>query len=584
VTRRLGLPSCLAALIAAVAVGGCGSDAPVSVFPIAGSRVVSPDAQIAFRGRPAADLGSVSVTGSISGPHYGDVRSDSDGDGGSFLPYKPFTAGERVTVRTGLNIVGAKKGTFGFTVAQPAGGFPNLPPPAAPRVDGDVRQFHSRPDLQPGATAVNASSGAAHGDIFLGPQNGPIQKGPMILGPDGRLIWFYPLPSPDVPSDVRAQQYEGKPVLTFWEGYLSAGIGVGRDVIADSSYRRIAIVTAANGLITDLHEFKLTPRGTALITSYFPVWWDGSSVGGPSRLAVQDSVVQEIDIKTGLLLYQWDSLDHVPLSDAYVPIPPASSHAAHDYFHINSVDLDYDGDLIISARNTWTVYKIDRDTGRIIWELGGKHSSFKMGSGAQFAFQHDARVRAPDDLVITLFDDGAGPPIVHRQSAGVKLLLDLKRMTASALSRTSHSPPLQSNFQGNYQQLRSGDDFFGWGQQSYFTEVSGGKVVLDGHFIGTNSNYRVYRLPWTGKPVDRPAIVATAGNQDTVYVSWNGATQVASWRVLGGNSSRSLAPVASTPNRAFETAIPVAPRSYLAVQGLDSDGHVLGTSQVVAPH
>jgi Arylsulfotransferase (ASST) len=582
VTRCFALAACLLVLIVSGSLTACSRrSGSVTVFPIPGSRVVAPGAQISFRGVPADQLGSVSVTGSLSGPHYGDVRRHSDGHGESFLPYKQFTPGERVTVRTGLNIVGAKRGRFAFTVAQPAGGFPNLPLPTAPRVDGDIQQFHSRPDLQPAAATVQRSPGAADGDIFLGPQNGPVQKGPMILGPDGRLIWFDPLEAPNMAADVRVQKYEGKQVLTWWQGYLSAGKGVGQDVIVDSSYHRIADVSAANGLITDLHEFELTPRGTALITSYFPVWWDASSVHGPSRLEVQDSVVQEIDVKTGLLLYQWDSLDHVPLTDSYVPLPPRGM--GHDYFHINSVELDHDADFVISARNTWAVYKIDHATGTIIWRLGGKHTSFKMGQGTRFAFQHDARIRASDDKVITLFDDGAGPPIVHRQSQGLKLLLDFKRMTATQLSRTSHSPPLIANFQGNYQQIKSGDDFFGWGQQSYFTEVSGGKVVLDGHFVGTNANYRVYCFPWSAKPGYRPAVAASAGKQDTVYASWNGATYVSSWRVLAGSAANRLAPVASAANRAFETSIPIMPRQYVAVQALDSAGHVLGTSQAIQP-
>ena len=575
---------CLSTLIAAASLTACArrADGPVNVYPIPGSHVVAPGAQIAFRGVSPDQLGSVTVIGSLSGPHYGDVRPHSDGQGESFLPYKPFTPGERVAVRTRLNIVGAKKGTFGFSVAEPAGGFPNLPLPAAPRVTGDTRQFRSRPDLQPATATVQRSPGAANGDIFLGPQNGPLQKGPMILGPDGRLIWFDPLEAPNMAADVRVQQYEGKPVLTWWQGYLSAGKGVGQDVIVNSSYHRIATVSAANGLVTDLHEFILTPRGTALVTSYFPVWWDASSVHGPNRLAVQDSVVQEIDVKTGLLLYQWDSLDHVPLSDSYVPLPP--SGGSHDYFHINSVQLDQDGNFVISARNTWAVYKIDHTNGRIIWQLGGKRSSFKMGQGTQFAFQHDARSRAPDDRVITLFDDGAGPPIVHQQSQGLKLQLDLKRMTATQLSRTSHTPPLVANYQGNYQQIKSGDDFFGWGQQSYFTEVSKGKVVLDGHFVGTNANYRVYCFPWSAKPGYKPAVAASVGKQDTVYASWNGATYVAKWRVLGGAAANRLSPVATAADHGFETSIPITPRPYVAVQALDSAGHVLATSEATKPH
>jgi hypothetical protein len=405
----------------------------------------------------------------------------------------------------------------------------------------------------------------------------------MILSPDGRLIWFYPLAPELEATDVRVQRYGGKPVLTWWQGYLSTGIGIGHDVMVDSSYRQIATVHAADGLSADLHEFQLTPHGTALITSYFPVWWDASSVGGPKRLAVEDSVVQEIDVKTGLLLFQWDSLDHIPLAESYLPLHQ-NPGTTDDYFHVNSIDLDADGNLLVSARNTWAAYKIDRHTGQILWRLGGKRSSFKMAPGTRFAFQHDVRIRGSNDSVITLFDDGAGPPNVHRQSQGLKLALDFKNMTASQLERLSHSPPLLASFEGNYQQLQLGQVFLGWGQQSYFTQLAAGRSVLDGHFVGINANYRVYRFPWSATPYGRPSIAATTtGQRNTVYASWNGATDVASWRVLAGTSASRLAPVATAGDQGFETAIPIAPKPDVAVQALNSRGRVLGTSATITP-
>ena len=253
-------------------------------------------------------------------------------------------------------------------------------------------------------------------------------------------------------------------MLTWWQGYVAAGVGIGKDVIADSSYRQVATVQAANGVHADLHEFELTPRGTALITAAYPVIWDASSVHGSRHEVVFDSIVQEIDIATGLLLFQWDSLDHVPVTETYSDLPHRRT-SPFDYFHVNSIEPDSDGNLILSARNTWAAYKVSPLNGAVIWRLGGKRSSFKLARGVHWAFQHDVRVRATNDLFVTLFDDSAGPPTVHPQSRGVKLILDLKHMTARQVAEHVHTPSLSAKFEGNFQQLPNGDDFLGWGQQ-----------------------------------------------------------------------------------------------------------------------
>jgi hypothetical protein len=371
-------------------------------------------------------------------------------------------------------------------------------------------------------------------------------------------------------------------VLTWWEGYSGAGMGAGEDVIYDSSYRQLAIVHAGNGLSADLHEFRLTPQGTALITAYYPVYWDASALHGAKQQVVLDSVVQEIDVKTGLVLYQWDSLDHVPLADSYDAVP-ASAGSPFDYFHINSVQQQRDGDLVISARNTWAAYDVDHATGAIVWTLGGKSSSYRLDSAAAFAFQHDVRVRATGDPTVTLFDDGAGPPKVHAQSRGITVRLDDKDKTAKLVTEDLHDPALAASFEGNLQALPNGDRFLGWGQQPYFTEFDAqGQMVFDGRFVDANSSYRAYRFAWKGTPRSAPAVAAsTSGATTSVYVSWNGATEVASWRVLAGPSADALQAVVTAPKRGFESQVDIPAQPYVAVQALDSAGRVLSTSSAV---
>ncbi len=382
-----------------VCVGAAAAAGAVSVYPIPGSEVATPETQISFRGVAPAALGPISVTGSSSGVHAGRLSADSDGRGASFYPGHPFSAGEVVTVRTSLPIIGGQAGSFEFTVERPAPPFLASDHSPAPRRRGDVESFHSRPDLRPVAVRIRqAYSGAS--DIFLTPMRGPLQWGPMIVDRWGHLIWFLPLSGPTTTAtNFAVQHYLGQPVLTWWQGFIN-GFGQGEDVILNSHYRRIATVRAGNGLTADLHEFTLTPEGTALITAYRPVDWDGSSVGAGGNLDVLDCTVQEIDIRTGNVLFQWDSLDHVPLRDSCMPVPKPGA-GAFDYFHVNSIQQAADGNLIVSARNTWAVYKINHTTGAVMWTLGGKRSSFKMGPGTRTAFQHDAILharRADDDL------------------------------------------------------------------------------------------------------------------------------------------------------------------------------------------
>ena len=559
-------------------------DGAVTVSPLPGSRDASPEAQISFLGTPAAQLRDVKVIGSRSGSHTGRLLAYSQGDGGSFLPRRPFRAGESVAVHAelvqGTNTTPLR---YSFTVAVPdtfgeAGG--SSTPASRP---SDYQHFHSRPDLLPPTVTVTAHSAkATPGDVLLAPYSGPGQYGPMILDESGGLVWFKPLlPAGARAADLRVQTYEGRPALTWWQDPLvsahnhKAGI-----VIADSSYRQIAVVRAGNGYQPDLHEFQITPKDTALITVYDGIDCDLSHLGGPRRGAVADTLMQELDLKTGLVRYEWHSLDHVALGDSYAAARPGSRKEPFDFFHINSLDVQPDGDLLIDARNTWAAYDVDPTTGQLRWRLGGKHSSFKLGPGTVTAWQHDARRQSNGN--ITFFDNGA-TPAVHPQSRAIEVALDATRMTATLVRRAEHVPALIAGSQGNMQALPDGDWMIGWGQSPYVSEIdSSAAVLFDAHLPTTYESYRAFRQQWSGQPSSPPALAyLRSGSHATVYASWNGATTVASWRVLAGPSPRHLTPVASAPRTGFETAIALPPpHGYMAVQALSATGGVLGVSRV----
>jgi Arylsulfotransferase (ASST) len=558
----------------------------VTISPVPGSRDASPQTQISFRGVPAGRLGAVSVVGSRTGAHSGRLLAYSQGDGASFVPARPFVPGERVTVRARVRVGHADRALLdAFAVASPDP-ISSTPEPIHPGGGSDVQSFLSRPDLHPPAVTVTAASAAAGaGDVFVAPYSGPGQAGPMILDANGGVVWFKALPRYTSATNLRVQQYEGRPVLTWWQGDISVhGFGLGEGVIDDSSYSTIARVRAGNGQSADLHDFQLTPAGTALITAFAPVYCDLAAVGGPSYGAVTDGIVQEVDVKTGLVRYEWTSLDHVGLSESYERPANSSTGWPFDFFHVNSISLDYDGSLLISARNTWTVYEIDPRSGQIAWRLGGRKSSFSAGAGTRTAWQHDPR-ELPDGT-ISLFDNGASPA-VRSQSRGIVVSVDPKRRAATLVSQFTHGPALLAASQGNMQALANGDWFLGWGQVPDFSEYGPqGQLLFDAHFPLHEQSYRSFRFPWTGAPAHRPTFVLQriGGSPGVVFASWNGATRVAAWRVLAGRGPGALRAVAQAPRSGFETAVALPAGTGgpdLAVQALDGAGDVLGASATV---
>ncbi len=573
-------------LVAAAALPARAGAATLTLSPLAGTPDASPRAQVSLLGVPLRALRSVSVVGSSSGRHRGRLRAYSTGNGASFIPARPFDAGERVTVRVRWRDGSRTRVSVArFAVAHMAAG-PPFPAPRTPLAQDELR-FHSRPDLRPPALQVTArAAGRAPGDLFVAPLHAPGyrqaiygQFGPMIFDDSGGLVWSDPLGGGQIGMDFRAQTLEGRPVLTWWQGRIAAvGYGSGEDVIMDSSYHRIAAVQAGNGYRADLHEFVLGGDGTAWLTAYTPVRDDLSRLGGTSAGTLTDCVIQQIDIKTGLVEFEWHALGHIPIADSYYR--PGSS-GAFDGYHLNSIDPSHPGSVLVSVRNTWAVYDVSRTTGRIAWQLGGHHSSFRLGRGARFAWQHDA-LFAPGG--VTIFDNEA-TPVERPQSRALYLKLDSRHRTANVLRQYQHPTPLSAISQGNVELLANGDVFVDWGAKQAMSEFSpGGRLLFDARFPGPDESYRAFRVQWTGTPTRPPDLaLARSGGTVTAYASWNGATTVASWQLLAGPAAGSLAPVTSVARGGFETAISTAAgaSSYFAVSALDAGGHVLGTSRTV---
>jgi hypothetical protein len=560
----------------------------VAVSPLPGTEDASPSTQISFLGGAGTKVANVSVVGSHSGSHPGKLKPYSTGTGASFVPNKAFQAGEQVAVHA-LVGVGAgtpeKPVTTIFTVAHQA----SVSQTQFPKEAGDkhaIQHYASAPSLTPSTVRITtpAQPGAASGDLFMAPYQGLGRPGPMIAEQNGALVWFHPLPADEKATNFQVQRYEGRPVLTWWQGRtLQVGFGQGEDVVYDSSYKQVATIRAGNGYRADLHEIRLTPQGTAWIDEFDPIHMSLASLHGAKNGILTDSVVQEIDVKTGLVMWEWHALGHVPLQDSTMAVQRSSY--PWDYIHVNSADPGSSGDVLLSARNTNALYDVDIRTGAFNWQLGGRHSTFKLGAGAKTYFQHDAEWQ-PGGL-ISVFDNGASPPR-ERQSRGILLRPNFATKTV-ALARVFVNPThtLLAEAQGNTLGLPEGAWLMGYGNLPNFTEYdSTGRVLLDGTLGKGVQDFRTYLSPWSGRPTTPPSIAATRGGSSvTVHTSWNGATEVASWQLLAGESPSTLTPLETVPKRGFETTATLttavyvrAAAVYVESRALDTNGNVLGGS------
>ncbi len=569
----------------------------VTISPLPGTPDASPHTQISFLGAPADRIHDISVVGSSSGSHSGRLLSYASAAGASFLPARPFAEGERVTVTALIGSAGhSNRVESSFTVAHIADYRIESMGSALPAKQGTVQHFVSEPTLTPPVVDVTTNSpGASSEDVFITSNHGYGQWGPMIFERSGQLVWFQPSPPHETAMDLQVERYQGQPVLVWWQGSVaSIGVGFGRDEIYSSAYRHIATVSAGNGYWADLHDVQITPSGSAFITAYSLVHADLSSIGGARDGILQDALLQEVDIKTGLVMFEWHAYGHVALSDSYSNCRPSQEERPCDYFHMNSISLDPwgDGNFLISARNTWAGYEIDHITGQVLWRLGGKHPSFKMGAGTGTAYQHD--IRWQPDGTITAFDDGALPK-AHSQSRAIRERIDWQDRTVTLLGRDVRDPGILTGSQGNDQVLPDGDAFVGWGELPYMTEFGpSGQTLFEADIPAPAESYRAYTFPWSATPASPPSLAVTAGAPgggastgngavSTVYASWNGATDVSAWRVLAGPDPAHLSAIATAPRSGFETAIPVeSSQQDFAVQALGSTGTVIGTSRPVA--
>jgi hypothetical protein len=380
---------------------------------------------------------------------------------------------------------------------------------AVARCDPRSRSYRTRPSFHPSPFCVSRAgpASARRGPLLLTPRRMPRpphgQNAAMLLSAGGKLLWY--LHRPERVYDLKTVSYHGRPHLAL---HIRTGRGDGVYELRDTRYRIVKRIRFGAPYRTDLHELQLTNRGTAYLGAFRRLRMRGVGI-------VTEYVVREIALETGRVLFEWHSLDDVPLRDTYRPQP---RRGTWDYFHGNAIEPPVPGDptVIVSARNTSAVYGIDRATGKLRWTLGGKRDDFGVArGGTRFCAQHDARRLRDGDL--TLFDNGGRgntEPGCPRHAARVmRFRLDRARKKARLVATLPSRrfagtgvPLLPVGF-GSARMLANGDTLVGWGTSGLVTEVTpAGRLLFTVDL--PNASYRAMRAPWVGRPGGRPALAA----------------------------------------------------------------------------
>lgn len=398
-------------------------------------------------------------------------------------------------------------------------------------------------------------------------------------------------------------QYRGADHLCMFQGNQRLGYARGHYLIMDQNYNVVQTVEAGNDAIAgDQHEFRLIDDGeAALITVYQPKPFDLTRINIKGQGWVQDGVFQEINVTSGQVLFSWSALEHLDPYTSYV-YPKGSDVAGDglspntpwDWVHINSVDKStLTGNYLVSARHLGTIFYIDGSDGSIIWRLeSGGRSDFDC-TNFGFSFQHDAEIRHENatHMVFSFYDNASN--MVNRtdtKSAGRIITLDYEARTATETGPSLYWPKFEvlSASQGNMQVLSNGNMFTCYGDWPLFAEFAAdGTPVWAGSIGVTNGKvmvYRAYSSLWHAIPADtRPSLWTFSRDSDSLialYVSWNGATEVASWTYYGANDmNEAFVKFGQARKLGFETVYTAGTHyKYTFVEAIGYDGSSLRNS------
>lgn len=480
-------------------------------------------------------------------------------------------------------------------------------------------QFKSRSDLSVPRLNITipATEETSPGYLFAAPfsgyadnkNHGPRQAAPYIFTDKGELIWsgfsYFSIWA----TNFQYGKVNGEDRLFSFEGSHNPdyGHGHGHITFLDSNYETVKELRAGKHKIIDKHEFHIIGEKTGLVQIYQPVPRDLRPYGaGAGQQWIVNAIFQEIDIESGEILFEWSSLDWISPEESVLPINEGqagsgfNSSDAWDYFHINSVDKDLEGNYLISARDAAALYKINGATGEILWKLGGlpDKTSSSFDSDFTFSFQHHARYLSTEGSKqrISLYDNSAhgtenkeGKVVSYSKTSSGKIIeVDTNLWKATLLQDYLPPDDLLSKSQGSTQVLPNSNVIVNWGSEGAVTEYApNGRAIFHAYFdsgsLGNKvENYRAFKFNWTGIPNEDIAIVSEISDADEthVYVSWNGDTRTKIWRFFsdGANGDRTF--LGETKKTGFETHCKLKENfiDKVVAEAIGEDGELLSTS------
>ncbi|UJO13066.1 uncharacterized protein CLAFUR5_03623 [Fulvia fulva] len=350
-----------------------------------------------------------------------------------------------------------------------------------------------------------------------------------------------------------------------------------------------------------MHEFNTVDGGTkALNFSMHNVYKALDGVETSSEAGwLADIGIRELGLDSGDVSFKWLGSDHINATESNTtpygfdsPLPKR-----WNYLHLNSVNKNADGDYLVSARLTDSIFKISGHDGSVLWHLGGLRSSFKLDD-FNFSRQHDAQWVSPNDEVeiITFLDNGAdnldppyGPYPTSEISSGLLVELDKRTMKARVLKRWIRPDQGLSRLRGNMQNLPGGNVLMSWSDNAYMTEHSvSGDLLAEARFTSERFvTYRAYKFNFTGMPAEaKPVLKAFAHgitqekSSTVIYTSWNGATDIASWKYYCTGPEQDPRAIGEAARTGFVTTFYTS--SYecgeVFAEAIDQDGIVMGTA------
>lgn len=568
---------------------------PQYYSPLKDAEYVSTGATIVVRYGPelsAQNLAKVKFTiqGSKSGSHAGQTILADDHKTVIFKPTRLFTPGEQVTV--GISSLRLDSGagyhplayTFAVAANQQTASAASASAPPTSGPQSAFPNFLTLPQDIPHYTVLQSSPDSGEGDIFVAPfywTKSTVGSYLLILNWQGQIVYYQ-----SAADDLAAYDFKEHPngLLSYYDQKDSTFY------LMNSHYQLVDSYRAGDGYLADVHDFQILPNGDALLMVYDAETVDMSKIvqGGKKDATVTGLVIQELDPSRNVI-FEWRSWDHFSFLDTTVGLTDPQI----DLVHGNALALANDGNLLLSSRDLSEITKINLQTGDVIWRLGGKANMFTLVNGQPFAFQHDVRQIPNGD--ITVFDN-QGTTQSPAPSQAIEYQIDETKKTATQVWSFTHAPAVFATYMGDAQRLPDGNTFLDWGAPftgtgyvyDTMTEVTpDGQVLFDLSFDSPYVSYRAFRFPWQGFPDTQPALAYKVdGNAITLGYSWNGATEVAAYRIFGGDSAQSLGLIEQKTKTDFETQSQFAnlPQGecYFQVAALDQNGQELARSKVIS--